>query len=74
MDKLNENVRDKKQIKLDDIDVTPILAALILGFIVVGKRARHVDGQQQFVDAPIQLFQLFMSFCGDAPRADVIFC
>ncbi|XP_030572364.1 signal recognition particle receptor subunit beta [Drosophila novamexicana] len=35
MDKLNENVRDKKQIKLDDIDVTPILAALILGFIVV---------------------------------------
>lgn len=37
MDKLNENVREKKEIKLDNIDVTPILAALIIGFLVVGK-------------------------------------
>ncbi|TDG53030.1 hypothetical protein AWZ03_000573 [Drosophila navojoa] len=35
MDKLNENTREKKEIKLDNIDVTPILAALIVGFIAV---------------------------------------
>lgn len=37
MDKLNQNAREKKEIKLDNIDVTPILAALIVGFIAVGK-------------------------------------
>ncbi|EDV94300.1 signal recognition particle receptor subunit beta [Drosophila grimshawi] len=35
MDNLNENTQDKKPIKLDTIDVTPIVAALLLGFIVV---------------------------------------
>lgn len=37
MDKLNKNAHGKKEIKLDNIDVTPIIAALIIGFIAVGK-------------------------------------
>ena len=73
MDKFNENVRDKKQIKLDGINVTPILIALLLGFLVVGKRARHVDGQQQFLNASNK-FQQFLSSCDDARLVDVIFC
>ncbi|KAH8301120.1 hypothetical protein KR018_002613 [Drosophila ironensis] len=35
MDKLNENARERKQIKLGEIDTGPILAALLLGFIAV---------------------------------------
>ncbi|XP_068148691.1 signal recognition particle receptor subunit beta [Drosophila tropicalis] len=35
MDKLNENGREKKQIKLGEIDTGPILIALLLGFIAV---------------------------------------
>ncbi|EDW36473.1 GL10289 [Drosophila persimilis] len=35
MDKLNENVREKKHIKLGEIDSGPILVALLLGFIAV---------------------------------------
>ncbi|XP_037721903.1 signal recognition particle receptor subunit beta [Drosophila subpulchrella] len=35
MDKLNENARERKQIKLGEIDTGPILVALLLGFIAV---------------------------------------
>ncbi|KAH8286518.1 hypothetical protein KR054_010592 [Drosophila jambulina] len=35
MDKLNENARERKQIKLGEIDTGPILIALLLGFIAV---------------------------------------
>lgn len=37
MDKLNENARERKQIKLGEIDTGPILVALLLGFIAVGE-------------------------------------
>lgn len=47
MDKINENGHTKQPVKLENIDVTPILAALLIGFIVIGKWPRHVDGQQQ---------------------------
>jgi len=39
MDKLNENARERKQIKLGEIDTGPILVALLLGFIAVGEYA-----------------------------------
>lgn len=39
MDKLNENTRERKQIKLGEIDTGPILVALLLGFIAVGELA-----------------------------------
>jgi len=39
MDKLNENARQRKQIKLGEIDTGPIIVALLLGFIAVGESA-----------------------------------
>ncbi|XP_034483455.1 signal recognition particle receptor subunit beta [Drosophila innubila] len=35
MDKLNENTREKHPVKLGDINFTPIVIALLLGFIIV---------------------------------------
>lgn len=37
MDKRNENTHPKQPVKLDNVDVTPILVALIIGFIAIGK-------------------------------------
>lgn len=37
MDKLNENTREKHPVKLGEINFTPILIALLLGFIIAGK-------------------------------------
>lgn len=39
MDKLNENTREKHPVKLGEINLTPIVIALLVGFIIVGKYA-----------------------------------
>lgn len=76
MDKRNENSHPKQPVKLDNIDVTPILVALIIGFIAIGKWwPRHVAGQQQvgLMFVPQNTLQRFLSFSDDALRADATF-
>ncbi|KAH8379054.1 hypothetical protein KR009_002825 [Drosophila setifemur] len=52
MDKLNENARERKQIKLGEIDTGPILIALLLGFIAVALFVilrRRTAGRKDFL-------------------------